>query len=289
VSDTGGTAATDVGAPTTGVPDQTVSGVFRALLLVQVAAAGFFGLFPLVAPEAFGTLFGHAAAEPFMYRVAGAATTGYAVVALVAFLRPDWMTFRIPLIATLTFNVAAVTAALLSADEGSLSALIALVFVAASAFAVIAAYWLYRDEGPRGSGEQDIEEGFRATLIAATAVAAFFGVAPLLLTTTFASVFGLHPVGPAAAGGPASDAFVYRLAGAATLGYAVGGVFQLLSGRWAEIRLQVVGAITFNALGAISAAIYLAAGGRSVLGVLVLLAAGFFTLALTWWSARATT
>jgi hypothetical protein len=122
-------------------------------------------------------------------------------------------------------------------------------------------------------------------------VAAFFGLLPLFMTTTFARVFGLHGLfgDTQSFPAPASDLFAYRLAGASTLGYAVGGVFQLISGRWAEIRLQVLGAIAFNALGAISAAIYLANGGRSLLAFLVLLAAGFFTLALTWWSARAAT
>lgn len=266
-------------------PDQARSAVFRALLLVQVAAAGFFGLVPFAVPDAFASVFGYPGAETFLYRLAGAATTGYAVVALLALFRPRWATFRIPLIATLTFNLGAVTAALLSADDGEFSGLAAFILVAAAAFAAASSYWLYRDEGPRADGPP-VEEGFRLTLIAATLVAAAFGLLPLLMTNTFAQFFGLASL---PLGGGSSDFFIYRLAGAATLGYSVAGLSQLLSGRWAEIRLQIVGAITFNALGAISAAIYLANGGRSLLGILVLLAGGFFTLALTWWSARAAT
>lgn len=278
-------------APGEGTHDQARTVMFRALLLVEVASAGFFGLFPLAFPEAFAAVFGYAGAEPFLYRIAGAATTGYAVMALAAFLQPRWATFRIPLVATLTFNIGAVTAALLTADDREFTALGAFILVAAAAFAIASFYWLYRDEGPRSAEGAPIEEGFRLTLMAATAVAAFFGLFPLLMTRTFADAFGLAtPAGDAAFfSGPASDFFIYRIAGAATLGYAAAGLFQLLSGRWAEIRLQLVGAITFNALGAISAAIYLAAGGRSLLGILVLVAGGFFTLALTWWSARAAT
>jgi hypothetical protein len=259
--------------------DQASTTTFRALLLVEVAAAAFFGLFPFAFPESFARLFGLPGAEPFLYRIAGAATTGYGVMALVAFLRPRWSTFRIPLIATFTFNLAAAGATLVTADAGDLTVLVGIVGLAAAAFALASAYWLYRDEGPRATSGGPVEDGFRATLLAATAVAVFFGVLPLLLTATFVSFFGL----------PNSDLFIYRLAGAATLGYGVAGVFQLLSGRWAEIRLQVLGAIAFNALGALAAGIYLAAGGRSLLGLLILLAAGFFTLALTWWSARAAT
>jgi len=259
--------------------DQASTTVFRALLLIEVVAAGFFGLFPFAFPETFARVFGLPGAEPFLYRIAGAATTGYAVMALFAFIRPRWATFRIPLIATFTFNLAAVAAALLSADAGDLSPLVGIVGLAAAAFALASAYWLYQDEGPRAASGTPIEEGFRLTVLAATAVAVFFGVLPLLLTATFITVFGL----------PNSDLFIYRLAGAATLGYGIAGVFELLSGRWSEIRLQVLGAITFNALGALAAAIYLAGGGRSLLGLLILLAAAFFTLALTWWSARAAT
>jgi hypothetical protein len=268
------------GSSTSSPPhDQAATTTFRALLLVEVVAAAFFGLFPFAFPETFATVFGLPGAEPFVYRIAGAATTGYGVMAVFAFLRPRWATFRIPLIAALTFNVGAVGAALLSADTGDLSPLVGIVGLAASAFALASAYWLYRDEGPRVDAGGQVEEGFRATLLAATAVAVLFGILPLLLTNTFVTVFGLAD----------SDLFIYRLAGAATLGYGAAGVFQLLSGRWPEIRLQVLGAITFNALGALAAGIYLAAGGRSVLGLLILVAAGFFTLALTWWSARAAT
>jgi hypothetical protein len=268
------------GSPTSSPSrDQATTTTFRALLLVEVAAAAFFGLFPFAFPETFASVFGLPGAEPFVYRIAGAATTGYGVMAAFAFLRPRWATFRIPLIATLTFNVGAVIAALLSADAGDLSPLVGIVGLAASAFSLASAYWLYRDEGPRIETGEQVEEGFRATLLAATAVAGLFGILPLLLANTFVTDFGL----------PDSDLFIYRLAGAATLGYGAAGVFQLLSGRWPEIRLQVLGAITFNALGALAAAIYLAAGGRSFLGLLILVAAGFFTLALTWWSARAAT
>lgn len=260
-----------------GPGDQATTSLFRVLLLIEVLAAGFFGLFALALPAAFAALFAYPGVEPFLYRLAGAATTGYAVMALAAFLRPRWATFRIPLIATLTFNVAAVIGALLSIDEGDLHALVFIVLLAAAVFAIASASWLYLDAGPRATEGEPIEEGFRATIIAATAVAAFFGIVPLLMTRTFIGLFGL----------PASDLFIYRVAGAAILGYAGAGAFQLLSGRWAEIRLQVLGAIVFNGLGALAAAIYLAGGGRSLLGFLVLIAAGLFTLALTWWSARA--
>ena len=250
--------------------------IFRALLLIQILAGVAFGVFPYVLPQTSAALFGYPGTEPFVYRLAGAAAAGYAVAALVAYRSPRWESLRIPVVAAFTFNAAAVIATLISFDEGDASALVIIVLVAATTFSAITAYWLYRDDAVRGPEERRIPRGFRLTLVAATAVAMVFGLLPLLLAHTFAKVFGLAE----------TDLVVYRLAGAATLGYATTGVLEIRSGRWAEIRLEVYAAIAFNALGAIAAAIYLASGGRSILGVLVLLAAGFFTITLTWWSLR---
>lgn len=257
--------------------DQGRLPLFRLLLLVQVLAAGFFGLVPLAAPETFAAVFGYRGAEPFIYRLAGAATFGYAVVGLLGAARPGWRPLRIPLIGTFTFTIAAAAGCLISLGEGDASLLVIVVLVAATSFAALAAYWLYQDEGPGPGDGGRLEPGFRATIGLATVSAAVFGLVPLLMADAFADLFRLAP----------SDLVIYRLAGAATLGYAVAGVFQLLVNRWDAIRYQVVGAIAFNALAAVSAAIYLARGGTSLLGLVVLLAAGFFTFALTGWAARA--
>ncbi len=56
---------------------------------------------------------------------------------------------------------------------------------------------------------------------------------------------------------------------------------------WHSIRLQNLGAIVFNALGAAAALLAVAGGGRSLTGPLILAAATFFTLALTYWAGRA--
>ena len=257
--------------------DQTRSAPFRGLLAIQCLAATFFGAFPLVAPGEFARLFSLVGDEPYLYRLAGAATFGYAVVGLVGAVRPSWRSLRIPIVATFTFNVAAVAACLASIDETGLAPLPALVALAASLFAVLSASWLYRDEGPRAPDGETLEPAFRVVLVLATASAGVFGVVPLLLPRTFADLFGLS----------AADLVLIRLAGAATLGYAVAGVLEVLANRWPSVRLQVVAAIAFNALAAVASAIYLAGGGGSILGIVVLLAAGFFTFALTGFAARA--
>src|SRR6185503_7783462 len=73
----------------------------------------------------------------------------------------------------------------------------------------------------------------------------------LLLPLAGGLVFGLGPflfgsaVG-AAVGFPGNDAFIYRLAGAATFGYAVALIVGLLQGNWAPMRSVVIAILTFN-------------------------------------------
>ena len=257
--------------------DQARTGAFRGLLILQAIVAGFFGLVPFVAPGEFARLFQLRGDEPYLYRLAGAATVGYAVVALLASWRPRWAEFRIPLVAVLTFNVAAFAASLISIDESGVQPLALLVTIASAIFVVLAAYWLYRDQGDRSLAGPELEPAFRVVLVLATVAAAILGVGSTLLPRTLMELAGFA----------GTDLVLVRLAGAAALGYAVAGVLQLLVNRWAEIRLQVIAAIVFNTLSAVASAIYLAGGGRSLVGILILLASTVFTFLLTGFFARA--
>jgi hypothetical protein len=256
-------------------PDQAQLPVYRALLLVQVAAAGFFGVYPYLFPESFASVFGFEGAEPFIYRLLGAASLGYAAAALIGFRRSIWSEHRIPAVATLTFNAAAVVAAVISLFSGDRQFLVYFILVAASAFILIAAYWLVRNQGPPPPLTPRLGGAVRALLAAGTAAAAVFGIAPLLAPEAFASLAGFAQ----------SDLFIYRLAGAATLGYATAGVLEVISTAAATVRLQVRAALVFNALGAIAAVIYLADGGTSWVAWVILVAAGAFSVAAAWWLA----
>jgi hypothetical protein len=257
--------------------DQARLGIFRALLVLQVLVAGLFGLLPLVLPDTFAQLTGGAQNESFVARIAGAATVGYALMALVGVFRPRWAELRIPTIATFTFNLAAVAGALITLGEGDTRPIVFFVAVAATVFTFITGYWLYRNEGGEPDGAQALEAGFRATLLLGTGAAILFGTTPLLMARLFAETMSL----------PTDDLFIYRMAGAATLGFGVAGIFELLAGRWIPSRVTVLGGIAFNALVVVSAAIYFAGGGTSILGGIVLLLGAFFAFTLTGWAARA--
>jgi hypothetical protein len=76
----------------------------------------------------------------------------------------------------------------------------------------------------------------RLLLLLSTAGGLVFGALPLLLGGAFGKALGF----------PGNDSFVYRLAGAATLGYAVALILGLRQGDWAPLRLVVIGTLTFN-------------------------------------------
>jgi hypothetical protein len=258
---------------TNGQTDQGRLGAFRASLLVQAAVAGLFGLSTFLLPGSFAAVTGYTGHEPFFYRLVGAATIGYGVVALVAYWeRVPWQHVRIPIAATFTFNLAAVVASLLSLADGDRQALVYFVLAAAAAFTVVTAYWLRRNQGVPLTENRRVSSTFRAVILVATAAATFFGVVPLLLAGALAS----------SAGFKTDDLFILRAAAAATLGYAVAGVLQLRASGWTAIRLQVIAATVFNGLSIIAAALYLLSGGRSLAGWVILVAATIFTVGLAW-------
>jgi len=113
-------------------------------------------------------------------------------------------------------------------------------------------------------------------VVLATLSAAVFGLFPLLAPDRFTTLFQLN----------GSDTFIFRLAGAATLGYSVGGVLELRAADYRRIRVQNLAAIVFNALAAVVSILAAVAGQGGLLAPVVAVAATFFALTLTWFSFR---
>src|SRR5439155_21769020 len=107
-------------------------------------------------------------------------------------------------------------------------------------------------------------------LVIATVLAAVFGLFPLLLPQVFASVGGLK----------GTDVFIYRQAGAATLGYAIMGIFELRSRNWQELRFPALMAAVFNGLSFVASVAALLTGQISLLALLVAPVALAVTIAL---------
>jgi hypothetical protein len=246
---------------------------FRLTLIAQAVAGLVFGLIPLLATASYASALGFSGDDPLIYRLGGAATTGYFVAPLVALAwGAGWRQIRIPAIATLTFTIGAFGASAYELATGAKQPIIPFVVGAGAVFTVIAAYWLRRDEGTAFDSGRRLDTPARVVLLLATLSAATFGVLPLVAPGAFASLFGL--VG--------TDTWVFRLAGAACLGYATAGIASLFAPGYRAMRIQNMAAIAFNALGAISAWLAVSAGTGGLLAPAVAAAASFFTVALIW-------
>ena len=86
-----------------------------------------------------------------------------------------------------------------------------------------------------------------------------FGVLPLLLGGAFGKALGF----------PGNDSFVYRLAGSATLGYAVALILGLRQGDWAPLRLVLIGTLTFNLASIYACVVHLIAGDTNLFVYLI--------------------
>lgn len=253
--------------------DQAFTLPFRATLVAQAAAGLVFGLAPLLATSAYASALGFSGDDELVYRLGGAATTGYFVAPVIALAwRAGWRQIRIPAMATLTFTVGALVASAWELLSGATQPVVPFVVAAGAVFTAIAAWWLRRDEAPEVDPGRPLSTPARAIVALATLSAGTFGLLPLLLPDPFTGLFGL--VG--------TDTWVFQLAGAGCLGYATAGIASLMAPGYRLMRIQNMAAIAFNALGAVSAWLAIAGGNGGWLAPIVAAAASFFTVALIW-------
>ena len=112
-----------------------------ALLVLATAAAAFFGLAPLF-PKAFADLAGYHGTDKFVYRQAGAATFGYALMGIWELRSLRWEELRLPTVMALVFNGMSFVASLL--ELGAVTVGVALVAPASLLFTVGTAVALAR-------------------------------------------------------------------------------------------------------------------------------------------------
>ena len=257
--------------------DQAGLPAFRLTLIGQAVAALVFGLAPLLATAAYASAIGFSGQEVLVYRLGGAATFGYLTAPLLALMwHSGWRQIRIPAIATVTFTLGALVASVWELATGATQVVVPLVVVAGAAFSLVAWYWLRRDEAPAAEAGKPLDMIARVIIGLATVSAGTFGLLPLLAPAPFGTVFGVS----------AADGWVFRLAGAACLGYATGGIASLRSSGYQDMRLQNLAALTFNAVAAVSAWVAVASSSGGWLAPVVAAAASFFTVALFWLDRR---
>ncbi len=247
--------------------------IFRPLLWLLIAAGAFFGLAPTIAPATFASLTGFAGTDLFVYRLAGAATFAYAV-GLTAGSRASWAELRIPIAATFTFNAASIFACLFSLVTGGAQPIVLLILAASVVFAIGTGQLLRQPPmiaagKARAELERPIAPWIRRLFLIGVAAAAVFGIGPLFLGGQFGALVGAT----------GNDPFVYRQAGAATLGAAVGGILVLQARRWSAARIPALMALTFNGLSVIAALAEILRGGPWIAYV-ILAAAGFTTVGM---------
>ena len=248
------------------------NGIFRPLLWLLIAVDAFFGLALTIAPSTFATILGFDGTDVFTFRLAGAATFAYAV-GLAAGSTASWAELRIPIASAFVFNAASIFASLLEVPRGGLP-IVFVVLVASVIFALGTGQLLRQPPmAAAGKARAELERRIAPWVVwlfaVGVAAAAVFGLAPLLLGGEFGRLVGAT----------GADPFVYRMAGAATLGAAAGGILVLRSRRWSATRLPALMAVTFNGLSVIAAIIEIIRGAQPI-AWLILAAAGVTTIGM---------
>ena len=228
---------------------KTASRTDQWLLLLPILADSGLGLGAFLLGASFGAMLGFPGNDSFMYRCAGAAAFGYPVGLVFALRQQSWAALRLPVIATLTLNIAAIFACAMEILSGKAVPIVYVVGILSVVITAITASQLKRYAGePRPA--PDISPLLRGGLILGGVLSAVFGLLPLLMPAQFVQLFGYK----------GTDVFVIRQAGCASVGYAVMAFYALKSGVWQEIRISTTMALIFNGLAFIGSVIAFFAG-----------------------------
>lgn len=244
----------------------SLSAIERKLLIIPLAGGLVFGILPLI-PPLFASLFGFSGNDGYIYQLAGAATIGYAYPLFIAIKGAAWDEIRFVIKATFAFNLLSLYAcarALLTPGEAR--PVVYLITVTSIAIVFLTGSLLKKYGIGKVSGKGDIAGWVTIILALATLSAAVFGIFPLF-PKAFAAFFGYR----------GTDAFIFREAGAACFGYAVMGIYELMSKKFSEIRIPLLMGGIFNGVALVVSLLALASGQNTLLVYVVAAATLVFT------------
>ena len=237
-----------------------MSSLERGLLVIPLLGAVAFGILPLFFSMQTAALLGFTGNDVYLYRLAGAVTLGYVPGLLITVLRGEWTPARLVIIATLVFNIGslfAVGAALLAGNAQP----VVYAILATSILIIAMTTWMLNKHRDVARPAPDIAKWVVYLIVFLTAAAFGTGTLFLLAPLPVSQLFGFM----------GTDEFVFRQGGAATLGFAVMGVFELRSRTWREIRLPSMNGLLFNGASLIATIIAIVAGDPILLLAVVLL------------------
>lgn len=238
-----------------------LSGRERTLLVLPLIGSAFVGLFLLFLPTLLAQLVGYTGNDLYIYWLTGAATIGYPIALTLGLRENSWPALRLLVVAFFTFGLASLYACFADIIGGGAHSVVYVVLALTLLFVGITGSRLYtrRSTLEQASSQASVAQWVIWVLIVAIILAAFFGLVPLLFPTLFAQVLALK----------GTDVFIFRQAGAATLGYAVMGLYELRSRRWSEMRLPVLMAAVFNGISCVASIAALLQGQPLLLPILV--------------------
>ena len=244
-----------------------LSSLERLLLLLPIAGGLVFGVFPFLLGGAFGRILGFSGDDTFIYRLAGAATFGYAVALIMGLRQGDWMPLRLVVIGTLAFNLASIYACVAQLVAGETNLIIYLILGTSIAITAITLWMLNRHTSSVQKSE--LSPWYVRFITLGTVLSGVFGLMPLFTPVLGSQLLGFH----------GTDVFLIRQAGAASLGYAVIGYFVVrYGGTWLDVRLSLIMALIFNGFSFIASVLALFSGAPVLITIVIGAASLFVTI-----------
>jgi hypothetical protein len=249
---------------------ERLSGVERALLVIPMLGALVFGILPLFFSAQFAPLFGYTGNDTYLYRLAGAVTLGYVPGLVLTILSGAWTPARLVIVATLVFNIGSLFAIAMAILAGNTPPVVYAILLT-SLLIIGMTTWMLNARRNAARPAPDVANWVVYLIVFLTAAAFGTGTLFLLAPMQVSQLFGFM----------GTDEFVFRQGGAATLGFAVMGVFELRSRSWQEIRLPNLNALVFNGASLIATIVAIVSGDPILLLAVVLLVTLVATIGCT--------